>query len=103
MIARARKLVRDLWAGDVPLAKAFWEYAVLYAILLNALTTMGSFALWSQGWMASGLIVHLLPVPYAALCYVAVWRAAGKYPGDRKWAGMARVAVAVLCALAVIL
>ena len=96
-------LVRDLWTGNVPLAKAFWEYGLLYAILLNAATTLGSLALWSMGEMALGTIVHLLPVPYAILTLVAVWRAAGKYAGDQRWAGMARVAIAIIVPLSIVL
>ena len=96
-------LVRDLWAGNVPLAKAFWEYGVLYAILLAAASTMGSLALWSVGQMALGFIVHISPMPYAILTLVAVWRSAGKYQGDRMWAGMARAAIAVIVPLSIIL
>lgn len=91
-----RRLVRDLWTGNVPLATAFWEYAILYAILLNAASTIGSLALWSMDQMALGLIAHVLPTPYAVLTFVAVWRAAGKYQGDPKWAGMARVAIVLI-------
>ena len=98
-----KNLVRDLWAGDVPLAQAFWEYGVLYAILLGAASTMGSLALWSLDQMILGFIVHVLPTPYAVLTLVAVWRAAGKYQGDQLWAGMARVAIAIIVPASIIL
>jgi hypothetical protein len=98
-----RSLVRNLWAGNVPLAKAFWEYGLLYAILLNSATTMGSLALWSVDQMALGMIVHLLPTPYAILTLVAVWRSAANYPGDRMWAGLARIAIVVIVPLSIIL
>jgi hypothetical protein len=96
-------LVRDLWAGNVPLAKAFWEYGVLYAILLAAASTMGSLTLWSLGQMALGMVVHLAPTPYALLTLVAVWRSAGKYRGDPMWAGIARVTIVVIVPLSIIL
>lgn len=96
-------LVRNLWAGDIPLAKAFWEYGLLYPILLNAATTMGSLALWSLDQMVLGMIVHLAPMPYAILTLVAVWRSAGKYQGDQMWAGVARVAIVVIVPLSIIL
>lgn len=98
-----KNLVRDLWAGDVPLAPAFWEYGVLYAILLGAASTMGSLALWSLDQMVLGFIVHILPTPYAILTLVAVWRSAGKYRGDPKWAGAARAAIAVIVPLSILL
>jgi hypothetical protein len=98
-----RTLVRDLWAGDVPLAQAFWEFGVLYAVLLGAASTMGSLALWSLDQMVLGMIVHVLPTPYAILTLVAVWRSAGKYPGDAMWAGMARAAIAIIVPLSIIL
>jgi len=98
-----RTLVRNLWTGNVPLAKAFWEYAVLYPILLNAVTTMGSLVLWSLDQIVLGMIVHLAPLPYAILTLVAVWRSAGKYQGDQMWAGMARVAILVIVPLSILL
>ena len=85
------------------MAKAFWEYGVLYSLLLTIATTLGSMALWSYGQDIPGLIVHLSPTPYAILVAVAVWRSAGNYRGDPKWAGMARIAILVVAALAIFL
>ena len=87
----------------MPLAQAFWEYGVLYAILLGAASTMGSLALWSLDQMVLGFIVHVAPTPYAILTLVAVWRSAGNYQGDPRWAGAARAAIAVIVPLSIIL
>jgi hypothetical protein len=107
VIARAHKLIRALWAGDIPLAQAFWEYAVVYAFLINAAATMGSLALWSIDQMALGLIVHFAPLPYAVLTFMAVWRAAPRYaeehPDSAHWAGIARVVIAIAAPLSAIL
>jgi hypothetical protein len=96
-------LVRNLWAGNIPLAKAFWEYGLLYSILLNAATTMGSLALWSMDQMVLGMIVHLLPMPYTILTLVAVWRSADKYQGDQMWATAARVAITTIVLMSILL
>jgi hypothetical protein len=87
-------LIRRLWTGGMPLAKAFWEYAILYGLLLNGLTTLAAFALYTTdlpSWL--GLAMFLLPLPYNLFIGVAVWRSAGRYAGPRHWADAARVAV----------
>jgi len=100
------RLVRELWAGNVPLARAFWEYAVLYTILINAAATMGSLALWSMGQIALGMVVHLAPLPYETLVLIAVWRSAGKYAADPNnnpiWATLARATVTILVVLCIV-
>lgn len=107
MIARACGLIRALWVGDVPLAQAFWEYAVVYAILINAAATMASLALWSADQMVLGLIAHFAPLPYALLTFMAVWRAAPRYaevhPQTAHWAGIARVVIAIAAPLSALL
>lgn len=96
-----KALVRSLWLGEMPLARAFWEYAILYGLLLNLLTTIGSLMLFAAKAPAGyGLGLFLLAVPYNLFVLVAVWRSAGRYQGERHWADFARIAV-VLWVLAV--
>jgi hypothetical protein len=36
------RLIKDLWAGDVALARAFWEFAILYGLVVNLTTTLAA-------------------------------------------------------------
>src|SRR5690606_1961961 len=83
--------IRRLWRGEMPLARAFWEFAVLYGLLLNLLATIASFGLFTTDTPAAyGIVVFLLPAPYNLLVLVAVWRSAGRYQGPPIWANLAR-------------
>src|SRR3546814_8736670 len=78
---------------EVSLARAFWEYAVVYGFVLNLFTTIASFALLTTDAPAAfGLAIFFLPMPYNLFVLVAVWRAAARYVGPRHWASYARVA-----------
>lgn len=86
--------IRRLWRGEVPLARAFWEFAILYGLLLNLLATIASFGLFTTDTpTVYGIVVFLLPAPYNLLVLVAVWRSAGRYQGPRLWADLARPVV----------
>ncbi len=86
--------LRRLWRGELPLVRAFWDYAVLYGGALNLLVGVGHLAVLTQdppGWLAVGMV--FLPWPYNFLVFVAVWRSADAYAGPRLWANLAQVAM----------
>ena len=95
------RFVASLWRGDVPLAKTFWEYAIVYGFFFNAIATAGSLMSFSADEPLIGLILHFLPTPYNVLMLVAVWRAADKYLGRREWANAAKVAAVVIFPIAI--
>lgn len=83
--------LKSLWAGEVPLPEAFWQYAVVYGLLVNFVATCLSLILAVAGaspWVY--VAVFFLPTPYNVLATVAVWRSAERYEGPRKWADLAR-------------
>ncbi len=89
-------LIRSLWAGDLPLGEAFWWYAVGYGFVLNLVTSLLFLVVLVKGAGAVALVLtFLLPIPYNLLIVVAVWRSAGRYPGPRKWADLARTGTLV--------
>jgi hypothetical protein len=89
-----------LWRGEIPLGRAFWEFAVLDGTLANLFTTIASLSLLAADAPAAiAVVVHFLPLPYNLLMVVAVWRSAARYGGPRLWADLARLAV-LLWALA---
>ncbi len=84
------KLVH-LWRGELSLFDAFWNWAVTGGVAVNAVTSALFLALAMQGWMLAAFLAgYGLSVPYNIVASVGVWRAAGRYPGDRRWADLAR-------------
>lgn len=78
----------------MPLAEAFWIWAVLVGLLVNILTTMGF--LWlimAEQRLAAFLVGYGCSVPYNIVAAVGVWRSAGRADADPRWAGAARLAV----------
>jgi len=90
-----KKLVR-LWNGELPLESAFWNWAVLGGLVVNALSSALFLILISDEQPILALIVgYVLPIPYNMVAAVGVWRAAGRYTGERKWADLARIVTLV--------
>lgn len=88
-----RAIVR-LWRGEVPLAEAFWSYAILGGLALNVTATFAMFLLLKVD-NAAAVAVFLLPVPYNLFMLGAVWRSAERYTGPPAWAQAARIAIVV--------
>jgi hypothetical protein len=96
-----KQRIVDLWYGRVPLARIFWDYAIIVGSLVNLATTLAALAAFANGLpVALGLLIHFLPIPYNLLMVVGVWRSAGKYRGARIWAALARMLILVWAALA---
>ena len=97
-------IVRRLWAGEVPLARAFWSYAMIGGTALNGVMTLLALALLTMDVPAVvAVVAFALPIPYNLLVLVAVWRSAGAYQGLRLWADLARAAIVIWAAAAVLL
>jgi hypothetical protein len=93
--------MKRLWNGEESLPRAFWEYAILYGTLANAIATIGTFAAVAANgpvWVAVALFV--LPIPYNVFVVVAVWRSAQRYRGPSEWALLARIGVVVWALIA---
>ncbi|HET6520926.1 MAG TPA: hypothetical protein VFG47_14055, partial [Geminicoccaceae bacterium] len=85
-----------LWAGEVPLHRAFWDYAVIGGLAVNLTTSLLFLMLISADRPIAALIVgYACSVPYNVLVLVAVWRSAGRYEGDRRWADLARIVIVI--------
>ena len=56
------KLVKHLWAGEVPLRRAVWQYAAGYGLLLNIITTLVFLALIARD-ADTALIVLAFALP----------------------------------------
>ncbi len=85
-----------LWRGELPLFNAFWDFAVIGAVIVNGLTSVLFFVLLmnDRPWTAF-VAGYAISVPYNLVAAVGVWRSAGRYQGDPKWATAARIVSAV--------
>ncbi len=83
--------LRRLWAGEMPLLRAFWIYAVLIGVAVNLLTSAFFLVLLVAERPIAALIVgYGVSVPYNVFVVVCVWRAADRYDGDPAHADLAR-------------
>jgi len=84
--------LRRLWRGDLPLAQAFWNWAVLGGIAVNGLTSILFLVLIIADSIVLAFVVgYALSVPYNVAVTVGVWRSAARYEGERRWADLARI------------
>ena len=89
------KLVR-LWKGEAPLESAFWNWAVLGGLIVNASSSALFLILIADDRPVLALFFgYALSVPYNVIAAVGVWCAAGRYTGERKWADLARIVTLV--------
>ncbi|HEV7263540.1 MAG TPA: hypothetical protein VGN83_01270 [Falsiroseomonas sp.] len=80
-----------LWKGELPLATAFWNWAVLAGLPINLTTSILFLVLISADRPVAALVVgYAFSVPYNILVATGVWRSAARYEGDRRWADAAR-------------
>jgi hypothetical protein len=86
------KALRRLWNGDLPLQQAFWNWAVAGGIVVNLLTSVLFLVLIMGDRLVAAFVVgYALSVPYNIVATVGVWRSAGRYEGERRWADLARI------------
>jgi hypothetical protein len=85
-----------MWRGEIRLARAFWEYAIVVGTFAHLVTTglaYGAFVAGAPLWLAA--VIFFLAAPYTVLVTVGVWRSAERYRGPAKWAHAARIGVVV--------
>lgn len=86
--------IADLWRGEIPLARVYWDYAIIAGTIANLVTTGASLAAFAIGWPGPlALAIFLLPLPYNILMVVSVWRSAARYAGPPRWAKLARATI----------
>lgn len=88
--------ILQLWRGELPLARAFWGWAVAGGLAVNVSTSVLFLVLIMQGQTLAAFVVgYALSVPYNIVAAVGVWRSAARYAGAPHWAQAARL-VAVI-------
>jgi len=86
------KQLGRLWRGELPLESAFWNWAVLGGLVINLVSSVGFLFLIMADYPAPAVLVgYGLSLPYNVVATVGVWRSAGRYQGERRWADLARM------------
>jgi len=90
------RLLHRLWRGELPLGEAFWTYAVLGGLLVNAVTTLSLLVLIAVDRPLAALVAgYALSVPYNVVARVGVWRSGARHEGPRLRADLIRIATLV--------
>lgn len=90
-----------LWRGELALGRAFWRWAVFGGLFVNAASSLLFLFLIMNGRPVSAFIAGYAPsIPYNIIVSVGVWRSAGHYPGERRWADLARAVTIIGMVLA---
>ena len=90
------KQLGRLWRGELPLENAFWNWAVLGGLIVNvASSVLFLFLIMAELLIAAFLVGYGLSLPYNIIATVGVWRSAGRYEGERRWADIARMVTLV--------
>ena len=83
--------LRRLWRGELALADAFWIWAVFGGFIVNLLSSTLFLILHMNDRPVIAFIAGFAPsIPYNIVVSMGVWRSAGRYPGERHWALLAR-------------
>ena len=81
--------ISRLLSGDFGLATTYWLFGVAGSMGIGAMIAL---VRPTPGSGLARLLVGLFLV-YATVIFIAVWRAAGKYPGRPSWRTLARAVV----------
>lgn len=82
--------VRALVAGRVSLVSAFWDWAILGALMVNAATTGVFYLLMANNLPTLAVAIgYGISLPYNALAALGVWRSADNAAEDAMGEGRA--------------
>ncbi|MEM8689372.1 MAG: hypothetical protein AAGF81_18735 [Pseudomonadota bacterium] len=85
-----------LFRGELPLADAFWNWAVLGGLLINiASSALFLFLIIADSPILALIVGYAFSVPYNIIVSVGVWRSADRYEGERHQAELARLVTVV--------
>ncbi len=85
-----------LWQGNLALENAFWNWAVFGGLVVNICSSaIFLFLIMADRPVLAFIIGYGFSVPYNFIVSVAVWRSAGRYAGDRRWADLVRMTTVI--------
>lgn len=88
--------LRRLWRGELPLAEAFWTWAIAIGLTINIAALLITLILVTEDRPLAGLMVgHGVTLPYNVTAAVGVWRSAARH-ADRSSAMTARIVTVIM-------
>jgi hypothetical protein len=92
--------LKALWRGYLSIVDAFWNWAVLYGLVVNVTASILSVVLIMNDMPVPALLVgYGLSAPYNIVAVVGVWRSAARHDGSAIHADLARGASVILMTL----
>ena len=89
------ELVKQLWRGDVPLARTYWMFGVLVGVFFSIAAVLIEYIYIQISKSFGQVPIYVLLTAeyiYFPFIYVAIWRSSNKYTGPSYWATLAKVA-----------
>ena len=85
-----------LLQGELALENAFWNWAVFGGLIINvSSSTLFLFLIMADRPISALIVGYAFSVPYNVIVSVGVWRSAGRYAGERRWADLARIVTVI--------
>ena len=85
-----------LLQGELALENAFWNWAVFGGLIINvSSSTLFLFLIMADQPISALIVGYAFSVPYNVIVSVGVWRSAGRYAGERRWADLARIVTVI--------
>jgi hypothetical protein len=86
------RLLYRLWHGELTLQNAFWNWAVFGGLIINVASSgLFLFLVMTDRLILALVVGYAISVPYNVVVLVGVWRSAGRFDGERRWADLARI------------
>jgi hypothetical protein len=93
--------VRQLWCGELPLARVFWTDMLAVGTCVNVATLLAAMLMFGLGAPpALAVLTFISPLPYNILLVTGLWRSAARARSE--WSTAAQ-AVAAIWLIAMIL
>ena len=85
-----------LLQGELALENAFWKWAVFGGLIVNMVSSgLFLFLIMADRPIWAFIAGYAFSVPYNVIVSVGVWRSAGRYTGERRWADLTRIVTVV--------
>ena len=85
-----------LLRGELALEIAFWNWAVCGGLVINIVSSvLFLFLIMAERPVSAFIVGYAFSLPYNVIATVGVWRSAERYPGERRWAELARIVTVI--------
>jgi hypothetical protein len=82
----ALRYLKDLWSGNLPLARVFWTDMLVVGTLVNVVAMVVALLTFAAGIpVAVGVVIHFAPIPYNILLFMGVWQSASRDASTWSW------------------